>query len=193
MWRPPDNNKWLLLLRRRLAFKSHCKHTTSPRASDRFTETTTCDSHSPLHSATYPRIFERPSLPPPAARRLDPSGPGLARGGVFINKRPLFHAQLDVCWRAREGPTVSSTMLQWAAKQNKLSVLCRVSVSRNSSNWRGINPLIAWSWAETPPIWQWCNVEAVGRAGLHFCSTTGFYLILKLSPRRHSARVLTFN
>lgn len=39
--------------------------------------------------------------------------------GLFINKRPLFHAQLDVCRRAREGPTMRATMLQWAAMTTK--------------------------------------------------------------------------
>lgn len=81
-------------------------------------------SHVSTHtrSLILPCIFVSLSVHlclPPAAHQLDPSGRGLVCGGLFINKRPLFHTQLDVCRRAREGPTMSSTMLQKAAKATK--------------------------------------------------------------------------
>lgn len=121
-------------------------------------------SHSSLHSTKYPQISERPSFSsPPAARQLEPSGRGLVPWGLFINKRPLFHTPLDVCRQAREAPTMSSTMLQWAAMTTKTkhkNFLFCVGFPYPET---ALNLLIIWSWAETPPIWQWGNVEAVRR------------------------------
>lgn len=55
---------------------------------------------------------------------------------LFLNKPPLFHAQLDVSWPPREGATMSSTMIQGPTKKKEktqqqqkpsaLSVVCWV-------------------------------------------------------------------
>ena len=68
-----------------------------------------------------PRIFRSLSvhLCSPCSLLPRPLRPRPRLWGLFINKRPLFHTQLDVCCRAREGLTMSSTMLQWAAMTTK--------------------------------------------------------------------------
>lgn len=78
-------------------------------------------------SATHTRPFIPPSilsslsfhlqLPcSPSARRLRPRP---CVWGLFINRPALFHTTLDLCRRAREGPTKSSTMQQWGSNDNE--------------------------------------------------------------------------
>lgn len=126
---PRITEQLLLLLQQQLNLKYHHKTHESrvPVANvwlfhqDYRVRLTLAPSFHQVSAGLWASIFVFPRSP-----SAGPLRPRPRMWGLFINKRPLFHTQLDACWRAREGPTMSSTMPQWAAMTTRTKPFCSV-------------------------------------------------------------------
>lgn len=134
-------------------------------------------------------IFTSPLQPGSSTLQAE----ALCAGFIYKQASSVPHAAGRVpasTWRSHKefnNATMGSTVT--TKNKTKLSVLCCVSKSRNSSNWRRINLLVLWPWAETPPIWRWHNVEAVRRVNLELCISRGLCYLTAMMPSNVSRQV----
>lgn len=86
-------------------------------------------------------------------------GPTALYEGVHLLKKLLAAGCVLVSMWTSHNQLHNATMAN--NDNNKTNLLFSVFKSRNRSSWRRIALPVILFWAETPPIIQWCNVEAV--------------------------------